>query len=124
MKLYWNIHAPGEDSGGSMKNPLPDDVMERLDGMERHAGVVGLDDPATSSNLQVRGERQTYLLTLGCEEEDDYDVKTPYCATTAPDMIPVLGDLYDARTLTADFGLVRAVFRLFLAGERNPDGMV
>ncbi|AZV38315.1 hypothetical protein CFR75_14910 [Komagataeibacter xylinus] len=61
--------------------------------MARHAGIVGLSDPAQSADLQLRGERPTYLVTSGHEEDGHYDLKTPYCATTAPDMIPVPGGL-------------------------------
>ncbi|WP_408734719.1 DUF6911 family protein [Komagataeibacter europaeus] len=58
------------------------------------------------------------------EEDDDYDVRTVYCDTITSEMIPVPGDLYDSRTLTSDFQMVRAIFRSFLECPQARGGVM
>ena len=111
MILYWQ--GKGEGCHGKSAAPSPGELLDLLNTACRYDGMVGLGDVDTSTSPQLRREREICLLTPGCEENDDCDVRTVYSGTIKPEMIPILEDLYDSRMLTRNFHLALTIFRSF-----------
>lgn len=63
--------------------------------------------------LQVLSERGMFVVMLGENTADDYDVRTPYDVNRENRMVGVLGDEWPNRTVVTDRGFVESVFFQF-----------
>jgi len=91
--------------------------MLHLNKLEVISGTVRvqlMDEPDIGPlSVGLIAENKNYLVTLLEATEDDTDVRTFNNLTVTPQMIDVLGDFWDARSITNEFGLVIMMFKEF-----------
>lgn len=113
FKISWTING----SGGNNKITSWGDVLKKLKQLQGKKGTITLDtltSPDTDVEmLQVRTERDFYLITLGEMFEDEYQVRTYWDRSEDNTEIMILGDCWPARQLTKDFDLVISIFKEF-----------
>lgn len=117
MYLSWVSYIDGVWSGGNSLVQSCEEVMLRLNIFEFIAGTVEIsiaDEPEFGPmSIELTSENKRYLVTLLEATEDGSDVRifTNPIATT--EMIDILGNSWDARSITEDFGLVVMMFKEF-----------
>ena len=113
FKLSWTRGG----SAGNTDGPSWHDVERELLSTLWSSGSFQLDVLDASDIgpvcLQVFADGGRFVLMLGENTADDYDVRTPYDPNRNKRMVDILGDEWDNRTLTQDRSLVQAVFREF-----------
>jgi hypothetical protein len=63
--------------------------------------------------LQVLSDRGMFVVMLGENTDNDYDVRTPFDVNREDRMVGVLGDEWPNRTVVIDRGFVESVFHQF-----------
>jgi hypothetical protein len=113
LSLSWTVG----DTGEKQDNPSWKDVEQRLVQVQRSNGVVTLEIENSSAlgpqNLQVFCDRSQFLMMLGEEDEEDWNVRSYTNTAATPEMVDILGNYWDARSICHDFSIVLAVFREF-----------
>ena len=125
FQLSWT-HAT---DGGNTPDPKWHDVERKLSSALSSSGTVQLDvvDPPEIGPvlLQLSSESGRFLIMLGENTDDDYDVRTPYDAARGDEMVTILGNEWDNRTITNDRSFVVSSFRHFFdVGTVPPDTLV
>ncbi|WP_308721438.1 DUF6911 family protein [Komagataeibacter xylinus] len=66
------------------------------------------------------------LLTYLCDDDEDDDVvvKTLYDDSKPDNMVIILGDFYDLRTLTNNYDVVTHIFTEFYKNGNIPEGFM
>ena len=108
-QLSWS----GQTGGGHLTEFAWDDVAARLNGVRDSPGTVTLETFEPHQHLQLRADGGLYLLMLGRDTEDDWEVLTLHDTTRAAGNAVLLGDRWDNRILTADIEAARVAFREF-----------
>lgn len=109
FQLYWG----SGQSNNSMLNPDWDDVEKALY-VARVGGAVELSEQGRIHNgLQMYSTERRYVLMLGQDQVDDYVVRSLFFPEVRPEMVEILGDLWDSRTVTSDMELVTRIFKEF-----------
>jgi hypothetical protein len=124
-KMTWAIDSKFNE-GGNLMDPGLDQVMEKLASIAFCPGSVTLrrfDGPVIGPQcLQVLGENRQYLITLGEEDEDDYNVRAFTNKAAVNGKVLILGDFWDKRMICTDFQLVVDVFKeFFRTGDVSRD---
>jgi hypothetical protein len=95
-------------------NPIIEDINNSLDLFVSITGVLYLEQNKEEGNIPFRltlyAENQKYLVMFGKsnpEVDDGVEVRTFGDDTRAPGLISLQGDLWDNRTISEDFNLVR-----------------
>jgi hypothetical protein len=110
-------------------NPIIEDINNSLDLFVSNSGVLYLEQNKEEGNIPFRltlyAENQKYLVMFGKsnpEVDDGVEVRTFGDDTRAPGLISLQGDLWDNRTISEDFNLVRKAFNEFyLTGDIDPN---
>jgi hypothetical protein len=110
-------------------NPIIEDINNSLDLFVSITGVLYLEQNKEEGNIPFRltlyAENQKYLVMFGKsnpEVDDGVEVRTFGDDTRAPGLISLQGDLWDNRTISEDFNLVRKAFNEFyLTGDIDPN---
>lgn len=117
MHLSWTNLMHGVWSGGNQHVHRWEEIMLHLNKLEVISGTVRvqlMDEPDIGPlSVGLIAENKNYLVTLLEATEDDTDVRTFNNLTVTPQMIDVLGDFWDARSITNEFGLVIMMFKEF-----------
>ncbi|WP_172205310.1 hypothetical protein [Niveibacterium sp. COAC-50] len=105
------------NGGGNQNVPAWTDVLPYLEEVRNGGGVVTLDTiedaRTTYRSLQVRSEAGNYLLTLGEETDDDWEVRTYHNPNSKESRVELLGDYWDAKMIFRNFEVVVAAFKEF-----------
>ncbi|WP_239375203.1 DUF6911 family protein [Snodgrassella gandavensis] len=101
-------------------NPTIDDINNYLDLFLFNDGVLELEQNEEEGNIPFRltlyAENQKYLVMFGKsnpEVDDGVEVRTFWDGTSASGLISLQGDLWDNRTISENFSLVRKAFNEF-----------
>ncbi|MDH0749411.1 hypothetical protein N5D61_24100 [Pseudomonas sp. GD03842] len=115
--ISWTLSSGGNTTGGHNDVEGWDEVLCRLESMKLHAGSMCLewmDAPETGPySMDLIADDGRYLITLLEATRDDSEVRSFTNPAAVAEMVCMLGDLWDARYLTSDFGLVRNLFNEF-----------
>ena len=106
-------------------SPTIEDINNSLDLFVSNSGVLYLEQNKEEGNIPFRltlyAEKQKYLVMFGKsnpEVDDGVEVRTFWDDTRAPGLISLQGDLWDNRTISENFSLVRKAFNEFyLTGD-------
>ncbi|MFT4558961.1 MAG: hypothetical protein ACI93T_002600 [Porticoccaceae bacterium] len=113
FKLSWTRGR----SRGNVDNPTWHAVERELSSSLWSSGSIQLDvlDRAEIGPvcLQAYSDRGMFVVMLGENTDDDYDVRTPYDANREDRMVGVLGNEWDNRTVVTDRRFVESVFHQF-----------
>ncbi|NUE67719.1 hypothetical protein [Snodgrassella sp. ESL0253] len=117
-KLYGSIFY--YDKSIVNRSPTIEDINNSLDLFVLNSGVLYLEQNEEEGNIPFRltlyAENQKYLVMFGKsnpEVDDDVEVRTFWDDTRAPGLISLQGDLWDNRTISENFSLVRKAFNEF-----------
>jgi len=117
MYLSWATCINGVWSGGNSLVQSWEEVMLRLNIIKLIAGAVEIsvvDEPELGPmSIELTSENKKYLVTLLEATEDGSDVRIFTNPIAMPEMIDIMGNSWDARSITADFGLVVMMFKQF-----------
>jgi hypothetical protein len=110
-------------------NPTIEDINNSMDLFVPITGVLYLEQNKEEGNIPFRltlyAENQKYLVMFGKsnpEVDDGVEVRTFWDDTRAPGLISLQGDLWDNRTISENFNLVRKAFNEFyLTGDIDPN---
>ncbi|WP_239352401.1 DUF6911 family protein [Snodgrassella communis] len=122
-KLYGRIYD--YDNRIVNRSPTIEDINNSLDLFVSNSGVLYLEQNEEEGNIPFRltlyAEKQKYLVMFGKsnpEVDDDVEVRTFWDDTRTPGLISLQGDLWDNRTISENFTLVRKAFNEFyLTGD-------
>ncbi|MCO6516128.1 MAG: hypothetical protein J6586_06440 [Snodgrassella sp.] len=122
-RLYGEVFY--NDTGIVNLNPTIEDINNSLDLFVSNTGVLDLEQNKEEGNIPFRltlyAENQKYLVMFGKsnpEVDDGVEVRTFWDDTRAPGLISLQGDLWDNRTISENFSLVRKAFNEFyLTGD-------
>ena len=113
FSVYWSTN----NLGGNIENCSWDNIFEKLKSIKNKSGSLGisvLDGPDVGvQNLDMRADGNLYLVTLGEDDGNDYIVRSYFDPIRIEEMIDILGDKYDARSLISDFDLIIRIFKEF-----------
>jgi hypothetical protein len=117
LSLSWTIGMGTRCRGGAKKCPEWSDIELFLNDIQVNSGSVTItvvDGPEIGPQLlQVFSDRGNYLLMLGEDNGEEYDVRSFANLYAQPGKIEVLGYLWDAKMVCSDFNIVRRAFREF-----------
>ncbi|WP_239326371.1 DUF6911 family protein [Snodgrassella gandavensis] len=107
------------------RSPTIEDINNSLDLFVLNSGVLYLEQNEEEGNIPFRltlyAENQKYLVMFGKsnpEVDDGVEVRTFWDGTRASGLISLQGDLWDNRTISENFSLVRKAFNEFyLTGD-------
>jgi len=112
--------------GDTVADPTWRDVERQLSPVLLSSGSAQVDVVSDAETgpvcLQVFAESGRYILMLGVNTVDDYEILTPYDSDRSDEMVPILGDEWDNRSVTNDRSLVLSVFREFFDTGTVPPG--
>ncbi|MGB9096919.1 DUF6911 family protein [Erwinia sp.] len=122
LSLKWTLNG----QGGKKHLPQWEEVEECLSKLQGKAGTLTIDIYDNGNTgpdmLQLRAESGNYLLTLGEETDDDYNVRFYWDPSLTNEEISILGDYWSERQLIKDFDLVARVFKeFFYTGNVSSD---
>ncbi|WP_239375200.1 DUF6911 family protein [Snodgrassella gandavensis] len=117
-RLYGEVYD--NDTGIVNLNPTIEDINNSLDLFVLNSGVLYLEQNEEEGNIPFRltlyAEKQKYLVMFGKsnpEVDDGVEVRTFWDDTRASGLVSLQGDLWDNRTISENFSLVRKAFNEF-----------
>lgn len=128
MHLSWASYVDGVWSCRNCLVQSWEEVTLRLNIFALIAGTVEIrivDEPEHGPmSLELTSENKKYLVTLLEGTDDGSDIRIFSNPTATPEMIDILGDSWDARSITEDFGLVVMTFKEFFeTGDVSRQGL-
>lgn len=126
--LSWVVGFGRSCEGGMLRDPLWSDVSTHLEKSCREAGSVTMDVDELAGfellTLQVIADAGKYVLTLGVDDGNEYDVRVFSGNENVLKKLHVQGELVDSSMVCLDFEIVVEVFRqLFDSGQVSRDLM-
>ena len=116
-RLKFELTWTRGNRSGNAADPTWNDVQRELNATLSSAGTTQLDVMDAGEvgpvSLQVFSESGRFLLMLGENTIDDYEVRTLYDPARGKGMVPILGNEWDNRTVTNDESLVLESFLQF-----------
>jgi hypothetical protein len=115
--LTWTLDKPSGVEGGKLSNPAVSDVEGKLLGLGDTGGSLTIDmseDGGSEKSLQVLTHAGQFVVTLGYETEDDYEVRSFNGPKENLHMIEIGGNLYRSDSVCNDHGLVSKIVLGFL----------
>lgn len=113
LSIGWTLN----NKGGSSKNFTYNDLEKKLQELKNQSGTITLeildDVDIGPQALQVRTEKGLYLITLGENTVDDYEIRSFFNPNKSNKKIVILGDYWPENQLTNDFEFVVKVFKEF-----------
>ncbi len=117
LSLSWSIGVGADCRGGNKKYPEWSEIEVHLNEIEATSGSVTItvvDGPEIGpQTLQVFSDRGSYLLMLGEDNGDDWDVRTLTNLHAPLGPIEILGYYWDPKMVCSDFNIVRRAFKEF-----------
>jgi hypothetical protein len=114
--LSWTVGIRPHCRGGNKDAAESDDVARILNEIRDHSGSMGLErlngPEIGPQSLSVETEGRYSVLMLR-DTREDYIVRTLTNTDHDSGFIEIIGDLWDARTVTSNFDLVVQVFKEF-----------
>ncbi|MGY2442401.1 DUF6911 family protein [Pseudomonas sp. SDO52101_S400] len=126
--LSWVVGFGRSCKGGMLRDPLWSDVLTYLEKSCRDAGSVTMDVDELAGfellTLQVIADAGKYVLTLGVDDGNEYDVRVFSGNENVLKKLHVQGELVDSSMVCLDSEIVVEVFRqLFDSGQVSRDLM-
>jgi len=118
FRLSWVSGFGISAKGDNKEKPSWLDIANCLELIRETGGTVTLEKRGEHSlpntrHLQVIADEGKFFLSLGEENEEDWEVRTYYNPSVSSEKVCVGGDYWDGRTVFRDFDFVRNVFREF-----------
>jgi hypothetical protein len=115
--LTWTIHKPAGVEGGNLHEPTTRDVEEKLLELGNGDGSLTIDmsaDGGTEKSLQVLAATGQFVVTLGYETDDDYEVRSFNGPKENLRMIEIGGNLHRSDSVCTDHDLISSIVLGFL----------
>jgi hypothetical protein len=115
--LTWTLNKPTGVEGGRLSNPAARDVEEKLLGLDDTGGSLTIDmseDSGSEKSLQVLAHAGQFVVTLGYETDDDYEVRSYNGPRENLRMIEIGGNLHRSDSVCNDHELVSKIVLGFL----------
>ncbi len=125
--LTWTIDGPSGSTGGKLKDPSAQDVAEKLGTLRSGDGSLTLDlsgSNDTEKSLQVLADAGRYIVTLGYDTDDDYEVRSFNGPKGDLRMVEIGGNLYRSDSVCADHSVVSDIVLMFLKDGDVPANLL
>jgi hypothetical protein len=115
--MTWTIRSDSSSQGGKLNQPSVSDVETIFEAIKSAGGSLTIDssgDDGAEKSFQILADTGQYLVTLGQDTDDDYEVRSFNGPKENLQMIEIGGHLYRSDTVCTDDQLVLKIVREFL----------
>jgi hypothetical protein len=115
--LTWTVDEPSGTIGGNLESPGDSEVQSKLGSLKNTNGSLTIDisrDGGSEKSLQVLAETGQFVITLGYETDDDYEVRSFSGPKENLRMIEIGGNLYRSDSVCMGHDLISSIVLGFL----------
>ncbi|MGD2183114.1 DUF6911 family protein [Lusitaniella coriacea] len=118
FSFSWAIGSGDNCKGGMRHKVTLNQVIAMLEEIAQKSGAVTLDiingSEIGPQNLQVQTEKGYFIIFLGEDDGEDYNVRTYTNYSADSKQVDILGQIWDLGLVCTDFDIVKKIFREFI----------